>query len=291
LVWNAEHHWASFTFQSGRALSDGSFPNVKEFLTNLGGQSLYLLPWIFVPMVIAAFMAVLPGRTPQRGWFCLCLGSPAILLFTLTPLWAGRGFPHWEMPGWLMLFPVLGDHLAREAAIRTRPRTWAITSAALLAVLAFVVVGYVETGYGKLLVATANTHSDPTTDFIEWEPLRAELDKRGLLKKQGLFVISGHPSDIGAIDQALHDAVPMQVFGESKEFAFRIDPTTLLGRDALIMGRRNRMNDIGDRLTPYFESIEELSSFAFGRSGMKEIDVRIFYGHGLKTPLPSPYSK
>ena len=82
------------------------------------------------------------GRADDRSWYCLCLGLPAIVLFTAVPLWGDRGLPHWQMAGWLMLFPVLGDHLAREAAVRSRPRTWAITSAALLVVLAFLFVGH-----------------------------------------------------------------------------------------------------------------------------------------------------
>jgi Dolichyl-phosphate-mannose-protein mannosyltransferase len=287
IIWNAEHHWASFAFQLGRAHTYGSFPKIGQFLGNFGGQVLYILPWIFVPLIVAVYQALSHGSNAERSWYCLCLGLPTILLFGLVPLWAGSGLPHWQMPGWLMLYPLLGDHLSREAAERTRPRTWAITSTALLALLTFVLVGYTETGYGKSLLPTAFVRHDPTLDFIEWTPLRDELRKRGLLAKTGLFVISGSPVDIGEIDQALGDSMPMQVFGASKEYRFRVDPKALLGRDALIMGRRDRMKGIRRALTPYFSSIDELSSFSFGRSGMKEIDVCILYGHDLKTPLPS----
>ena len=78
--------------------------------------------------------------------------------------------------------------------------------------------------------------------------------------------------------------------GESKQYAFRYDANTLVGRDALIIGRRDRAG-IKQRLAPYFESIDELPDFVFGRSGMNEIDVQIFYGHVLKKPLPSPYGE
>ncbi|MGP8119731.1 MAG: ArnT family glycosyltransferase [Xanthobacteraceae bacterium] len=291
VVWNADNNLASFAFQSGRALSDGSFPKIGLFFANLGGQLLYVLPWILVPMVIAAFKAVRLGPAAERSWYCLCLAAPTILLFTVVPLWAERSFPHWEMPGWLLLFPVLGDHLAREAAVRSRPRIWAVASAALLVACSLLVIGYIETGFGRQLVTAAPVKGDFRLDFIEWTPLRDELRARGLLDRRGLFVISGSPSDIGSIDQALNDAMPMQVFGESREFAFRIDPKTLVGRDALIMGRRDRMGGVAEGLAPYFESIDELPSFEFGRAGSMEINVRILYGHVLKTPLPAPYAK
>jgi len=292
VIWNAQHHWASFAFQSARALNDGSFPKTDQFLQNIGGQFLYVLPWVLVPMLIAIAGAVRGGPRAARSWFCLCLGLPAVLFFTVAALWAGRIFPHWEMPGWLLLFPLLGDHLAREAAVRQRPRTWAIASAVLLGALALGVVGYVGSGAGKLLFTTEDTRRDPTLDFVEWAPLRDELIRRGLLDRPGLFVVSGNPSDIGAIAQALGDALPMQVFGDAKQFAFRVAPGVLVGRDALIMGRRDRMDGVAEGLAPYFESIEALAPFAFGRSGMKEIDVPIYYGHVLKKPLPLPaYAK
>jgi hypothetical protein len=291
IVANAEHHWASFAFQGGRALSSGSFPKIDQFFANLGGQCLWMLPWIFVPMVIAAYLALRRGRSDDRSWYCLCLALPAIVLFTLVPLWGDRGLPHWQMAGWLMLYPVLGDHLAREAAVRSRPRTWAIISAALLVGIVVVLGAHAATGFAKLLVPAAFASGDPTLEAYEWTPLHDELQRRGLLEKTGLFVVSGSPIDIGKIDQALHDAMPMQVFGESKEYAFRYDPKTLLGHDALIISRRDRAAKLTAALGPYFESMEELPPFAFGRSGMKEVDLQIFYARALTKPLPSPYDK
>lgn len=289
IVGNAQHHWASFAFQGGRAIHHDSFPKLGQFLANLGGQFVWMLPWIFVPMVVAAYHALRRGRADQRSWYCLCLGMPAILLFTIIPLWSDRGLPHWQMPGWLMLFPVLGNYLAAEAAVRTRPRTWAFTSAALLMLLSLLLVGHAATGYGRLLFPAAFARGDPTLESLEWTPLRAELQRRGLLDTKGLFIVSGSPIDIGKIDQALHDAMPMRVFGESKQYAFRSDAKALVGRDALILGRYDRMTGIDKKLAPYFESIEELPPFTFGRSGMNEVTVRILYGHVLRTPLPSPY--
>ncbi len=289
IVWNAQHHWASFAFQGGRAVGNG-FPKIGQFFANLGAQIIWMFPWIFVPMVIAVFKALRLGSKAERSWFCLCLAAPTIMLFTIVPLWGDRGLPHWQMPGWLMLFPVLGDYLAREASVRSRPQTWAITSAGLLIVLAFLIVGHAATGYGRLLFPMVFAKGDPTLEALEWAPLRIELQRRGLLKS-GLFVISGSPIDIGKIDQALHDAMPMQVFGESKQYAFRYDPASLVGHDALIIGRRHRMSGLREALAGYFETIEEMPAFTFGRSGMPEINIRILYGHRLERPIPSPYDK
>jgi 4-amino-4-deoxy-L-arabinose transferase-like glycosyltransferase len=210
IIWNAQHHWVSFAFQGGRAGGLGNFPKLKQFLGNLGGQILYLAPWIFIPMVVAAYQALRLGRAADRSWYCLCLGVPTITLFTVVSLWGQHRLPHWQMPGWLLLYPVLGDYLAREAQIRRRPYTWAITSAVVTVVVAFLLVGHAATGYGRLLFPRAFARRDATLDAFEWTPLRAELQTRGLLKEGNLFIISKSPRDMGDIDQALNDAMPMQ---------------------------------------------------------------------------------
>ena len=291
IVWNAEHHWVSFIFQGGRAGSHGAFPKLGQFFANLGGQVIWMGPWVFVPMAMTTYTALRLGRTAKPSWYCLCLALPTILLFTIVPLWGDRGLPHWQMSGWLMLYPVLGACLAREATVRTLPKTWAIASAAALVIFAILGVGHAATGFGRLLLPAAFANGDPTLEAFEWTALRDELQKRGLLGKNGLFVISRSPIDMGKIDQALNDAMPMQIYGESKQYAFRIDPATLVGRDALIIGRRDRIDGIEISLAPYFASISELPSFTFGRSGMQEVSVRIFYAHVLKIPLPSPYDQ
>ena len=42
--------------------------------------------------------------------------------------------------------------------------------------------------------------------------------------------------------------MPIQVYGGSKQYAFRYDPKLLVDRDVLIIARRNRMDGIGRSL-------------------------------------------
>ena len=297
LIWNAQHNWVSFAYQGRHGfvhvVEHGTQPSAfhpGNVLIDAAGQAAWLFPWIFVPLVIAVWQALRAGRGRGRSWYCLCLGLPTIVFFTIIPLWGHQGLPHWPMPGWLMLYPVLGDFLAR-ASVQGWPRRWAIGSAALLAALAVAVVAHAATGFGRLAFPWAFRQGDPTLETLEWTPLARELAARGCLDRNDLFVVAPYWLDAGRIDQALGGTLPVVAFGdwnEPKHFDLRYDPRSFLGRDALIIGIKIGP-DIEGRLRPYFATLKELPPVIFGRSGMAEIKLRVFLGKTLLTPFPPFY--
>ena len=287
ILWNAQHDWISVAYQAGRGHFGGRL-HPEYLLADLIGQAIWMLPWLFVPMLIAAWQAWRAGHTAQRSWFCLCLALPTIIVFTITPLWGSLGLPHWQMPGWLMLYPVLGEYAVRSLE-PARLRRWAIACASLLALFGGVVAAHAVSGYGRLLVPGLFTRGDPTLDAFEWRQVPEELRQRALLQP-GVFVITTNWMYAGRIDQAFHDAFPVAVFGANpKQFGLRYDPARFLGHDALVIGPADTMGGIASRLQPYFVSVHALPPFALGRSGMQEIPLRLLWAHCLLEPLPSPY--
>ena len=287
IVWNVRHGWISVGYQAGRARVGGPL-HPAYLVANIVGQAIWMLPWIFVPMLLAAWRAWRAGRAAERPWYCLCLGLPTIAIFTITPLWGALGLPHWQMPGWLMLYPVLGDYAVRSFT-PARLRRWGVTYVSLVVLLGAVLATHAATGYGRLLAPRLFAHGDPTLDAYEWSQLPGELRKRGLLQP-GAFIITTNWMYAGRIDQAFHDTVPVVVFGANpKQFGLRYDPADFVGRDALVVGPSETMSDVASRLQPYFQSIEELAPFALGRSGMPEIPLRLILARCLLQPLPSPY--
>ena len=191
-----------------------------------------------------------------------------------------------------MLYPLLGDYLER-AASRQWPRRWAISSAALFAALALIIVGHAATGFGKLVVPEAFRRGDPTLEAFEWTPLRRELAARNYLQRKDLFVVAPYWLEAGRIDQALGGVLPVVAFGDSNEpknFDLRYDQRSFVGWDALIIGVKIGPY-IEKRLRPFFASIEELPSFSFGRAGMPEIKLRIFLARKLLMPFPPFYAR
>jgi hypothetical protein len=192
------------------------------------------------------------------------------------------------MPGWLMLYPVLGEYAVRSLR-RAQLRRWGSVYTSLVLLLGAVLTVHAATGYGRMLAPRLFARGDPTLDAFEWSQLPQELRARGLLQP-GVFLITTDWMYAGRIDQALHDTVPVVVFGGNpKQFGLRYDPAGFLGRSALVVGPADRMEGIATRLQPYFQSVEELAPFTLGRSGMQEIPLRLMRAYCLLEPLPSPY--
>lgn len=287
LIWNSQHNWVSFAYQMGRATPSGRLRG-GNVIANIGGQFLYIAPWIFVPLVVAAWQALRAARARERSWYCLCLALPTIVIFTIVPLWGDRGLPHWQMPGWLMLYPILGEFLACKPK---KPHRWAISSTVLMVGLVFLIVGHTMTGYGRLLFPRLFARGDPSIEAFEWTALRIELKTRGFLDRKNMFIVAPDWLNAGRIDQALGGKLPVIAFGASndpKHFAFRYNSKIFIGHDALLIGRKID-TEILSRLRPHFDSIEELPSIIFGRSGMHEIELRVLLAKNLKMPFPSPY--
>jgi 4-amino-4-deoxy-L-arabinose transferase-like glycosyltransferase len=284
VIWNAEHGWASFLFQGSRAAPGGM--NFGRVLGQLAGEGFVLLPWVFVVLIVAAKDSIIRGDDRYR--LCLWLGLPAVLLFTFVPLWGARGFPHWTLPGWLLLFPLVGDYLARQASRGHWPRVAAALSFAALAI--FVTAadsaagsGWLGANYPKLFAK-----GDPTLEMMEWGDARNQLAARGFLGRSNLYVLATSWRDGGKLDQALRGAMRVRALSDPHGYAFRTAPGGVIGSDALILLRPDR-TDLVTRARPYFTALEMLAPLTLGRNGRAEIKLLcILAKHQLKL-LPQPY--
>jgi hypothetical protein len=286
IAWNLRHHWASVAYQLGRSGADAG-PHPEYVLANVLGQALWILPWIFVPLLAVGWRALRTGPPAERSWYCACLALPTVALFSIVPLLGRLGLPHWAMPGWLMLYPLLGEY-AERALAPVRVRRVAIACVLLVTVLAAVLAAQAASGFGRRLVPGLFAHGDPTLDAFEWRALPRELAARGL-PQPGMFMITTSWIYAGRIDQAFHGAVPLVVFGNNpKQYALRYDPASFLGQDALVVAPADAMPGVAAEIAPYFDGVEELPPLALGRSGMKEIELHLLRAQRLQRVLPAP---
>lgn len=285
LVWNAQHGWASFAFQAGRGATKHT--HVLGPLVALAGQFGVLLPWVFVPLAGAAVAALRAGPREARGWLCVMLGLPAIVIFTLAPLLGAPTLPHWPMPGWVMTFPLLGAALAQAASQKTWPRTWAIGSVIFVVVVGALAAGDSATGWLGARFPKLFRHGDPTAESIEWTQLRDVVAQEPLLHQAGApgFIVALKWNEAGKIDQAVGDLAPVAVLSnDPRQFRYRHPTSDLVGRDALIIGRADTVKRALKDLAPYFHSLRPLPPVQIGRDGHGEITLILIEARGLIRP-------
>ncbi len=278
LIWNAEHGWVSLLFQGGRA--EGHFNPFGPILS-LAGGALFMLPWIWLPLMLCGCQAWRRGPADPGRWLLLCLATPPIVFFTVVSLWSHVLF-HWAAPGYLLLLPLLGDAIARrqgDSRDRRNIRRWlAATAAVILLVVAFV-ASEVRFNWLPAIVPLAK---DPAIDAVDWNSLRRELAQRGLLGRPGLVVAATRWLDAGKIDYALRGRATVICLGDDpREYGIIAPVANYAGADVLIVAPRITQAEITARFGPLFDAIDTLPPASVLHRGRLALSLPLYLGHRL----------
>jgi 4-amino-4-deoxy-L-arabinose transferase-like glycosyltransferase len=276
LLWNFRHHWISFAFQGDRATGLAFHP-LAPFVI-FGGEALFLLPWIWLPLVLAGLVALRRGPHAWQGWLLLCLGAPAILLFSLVALWSqSRVLFHWAAPGYLMLFPLLGEAIERRLAAGARA-----VRPVLLFTAGFVLVGSTLVALDARLDLTAGYFPpghDPALQITDWRSLRAELSARHLLGRPRLVIGTVRWSDAAKIDYALGGKPPVIVLGSAPHEYGLIHPLSCYrGDDVLIIAPNVTPERIRAGYGSLFTRIDTLPPVSIEHT----LTAPLYLGHRLR---------
>jgi 4-amino-4-deoxy-L-arabinose transferase-like glycosyltransferase len=278
VAWNAQHHWASFAFQFGRAAPRGFRPIWP--VQDIGGQLAYLTPWIAVPLIVVLIRALRRGPGDSVGWFLACLAIGPIALFTAVGLWSPL-LAHWPMIGWLFVFPLLGAALAQlEASRRARVRGYGWVSAGLLIALLGLALSQATTGWMTRRVP-AWLDIDPTLDVLDWRELKPALARRGLLHP-GTTLATPSWIDSGKVNYALGDRYTVLCLcSDPRGFAFLTQRGSQTAPDILLISNATR-RDWRRTLGAYVNEIEPLDDVVLTRGGQPAVTLHVARGIGLK---------
>ena len=288
LLWNREHaSWSVVLCFSALVRRAGQRARRQHF-ASLAGQAGYVLPWIWVPLVVVLWKALRTGPPDAARWFFVCLGAGPIAVFTLIALRGDPGLPHWEAPGYLMLFPILGAAVAarlergdRLAARWIRWSTWTF--------IALVVILMTQTanGWMERVAPPLFAKGDPTTDMISWRALRPTLDAEHLLD-HGEFLAA--PSWIQAGQAALGAGPGVPVLclcADPHHFYYMNDDRAFLGRDAVFVKKIKPNDDVVAAFSPYFDSFGVVDTLVVRRGGTEAFRIGIYRGRGFRAPFPT----
>jgi hypothetical protein len=282
ILWNAEHDWASFLFQGGRATGT-RFRPWKPLIT-LAGEALFLLPWIWLLLFTQFVKAARGGWKDERRWLLCCLAAGAVFLFPLISVWSSQGVLfHWATPGYLMLFPLAGVWLAQQEIVRA---SW--LRGGLIATLAVVLAGIsiVVTEVNFQWIASAGGAFKKITDHdseaIDWWGLRSQLVERGLLAHGNRFVGATNWHNAGKIDYALGGAVPVVCLGnDSRQYGITHPLAAQLGLDAVILDQQMTLESVQQVYGARFDSFEELPPIQVMHAGRVATRFNLFLAHRL----------
>ncbi len=280
VIWNALNGWASFGYQGDRAAGLALHP-LRPFAI-WGGEALFVAPWIFVPM-IGLLIGGLLGRD-RRARLLAWLGLVPVALFSVIGLWSSRKILfHWAAPGYLMLFPLLGDWVVRQrGALLLWIGRAAAGTAALLAVAVLFIAVQVRLGIVPGFDAMFPPGKSPTLQAIDWTSFRASLKARGQLDRPGLALAALRWFDAGKIAYAVGPGMRMTVFeGNPHEFGVTTPPRSLIGENILIAAMPGSVSAIETRYAPRFRSITVEPPIDIVHDGHVLLRVPVLMGHDL----------
>lgn len=279
LVWNAEHGWVSFLFQGSRALGE-----LHPFgpIWNIAGQSVYVLPWIWAPMVWYGSVAIRRGPRDKERWLLACLAAPPIVVFTAASLWSNVLF-HWAAPGYLMLLPMFGEAVARHCYSSRPVRIWLVATAVFVVLGTGLFASHVRFNWLPTQITGFPIGKDPSLDIVDWTSLRTELAERGLLGRQGLAVAALRWSDAGKIDYALGGLAPVVCLGpDPRQYGLIARPEEYAGADLLIVSPRLPAETVIKQFSPLFDWLKPIEPATISHAGVPAMEVSLLIGHQLR---------
>ncbi|HWA20352.1 MAG TPA: glycosyltransferase family 39 protein [Devosia sp.] len=281
IAWNATHGWVSIAFQFGRGGIAWALKPL-QMLVLLAGEAIYLWPWIFVGLVVAA--AVSRGHAR----FFLPLALPLILLFNLLPLLGRPGLPHWSMPGWMFFFPALGQ---LAAAARERQRKWPVVLGAVSALATLAVpLGIVLTLSAWRVIPGNPSFAPALAEGADWTGVREGLADAGLLDRPRTFYAAMSWMDGARITASLRPAILPVVLGpDPRGFAFVQNPNDYVGQDAIFVEAEWDLAAAKDFAARYFESYETIGTFETMKGRMPAFSHTVLLAHNFKEPIKMRY--
>jgi hypothetical protein len=284
LIWNAQHHWASFAFQTTQRASEMHSFSAKQFFGFWASQIGILTPLVFIALCRTVGKAlkefVKGGSWPVK--FLLCFSLPMVTLFTLV---ATRDWVkiNWLIPAYPALLLLMTAYFQNNS-FRGKwdiPRYYQWLKYSVLViffllhlgpfVLQIKVSGSLDTtsGWRELaghLEDIQKEHPSPSAPFIfSWgHKTSAELQ----------FYLKGHP------ETWAQTVVGRKGLG----YDYWFDPKPLIGRDALFI--HSELERFGEEksglLEKFFERTEPLAPYTVYRGKHALRTFRIIRCYGYK---------
>jgi len=282
IVWNAQHGWVGVALHAAR-LSSGNGLTMEWFPELIGGELLYITPWLFIPLLLCLVHALWRGPSAPTPWLLGLLAVGPIVVFSAVAFFV-RVLPHWPMPGWLFVFPLLGEAvlaLSPRRLIFVRQGT--ILAAALIVLLAGGFGLQATTGAVGRAFPALFEQQDPTLDLIDWHELGTALTQRRLIDEATPAVAGAFWMEAAKANFAFGRSVPVVcVCREPGQFMYLHDLAGFVGRNFIVVGTDDILQPRLNVVKARFQRLEPLAPVILHRGGQPAMELRLFRGVGFK---------
>jgi len=219
LAWNLDNDWASFGFQSGRAVSASA--HAGTFLLVQLGQALFLLPWIWVLALWVIWRGLARPQEAAERIFAILAAIP-VLLFDAVSVFSSEPLAHWAMPGFLFAFPLVGKWCAGMPGKALRLAAGG--SAALVVLLAVLAAAQMSDRFaGWPFRLPPGGGFDWTV--LSWNALERDFGERGILAGGDAYLLPASWLIGGKAGTALGPGLPVAPpVADPRHFAYMHDP-------------------------------------------------------------------
>jgi len=185
-------------------------------------------------------------------------------------------------PGYLMLFPLLGDAVDRRWRSSPATRAWLATTAVVVLVGVTLVASEVRFNWLPSTFENFALGADPDLAAVDWISLRTDLAARGLLGRPGLIVAATRWLDAGKVDYALEGRMTVICLGDDpRQYGLTTRIGEYAGDDVLIVAPRVSFAEIGRQFGKMFDSLEELPPETMLHAGRPAMLLPLYLGHRL----------
>ncbi len=294
-IWNADNNWVSFVFQASRAGKNETTLHVDWLLRSIGGQAMWLLPWVWIPLIVQLFRLGKALKFNETNAFFFWTSVLPIVFFTLVTLWSDLQFHfHWQAPGYLMLMMPLGAAVDRSlqetGKYRGLTKRWLYSSSVFTLISFSLLMGHMVTGFWSVggpkdFAAKFGEKKDPTIDGCDYDAIRDLFEEKGWMQDENIFVASPKWWIAGKTDWALRGKKEVVVLHyDPRNYAFLVDPKNSLGKDAVIIGDITHEAIVNNEMKPFFDQIVPLDPIWVERAGKKEYELQVFYAKNFRVP-------
>jgi 4-amino-4-deoxy-L-arabinose transferase-like glycosyltransferase len=276
IIWNVDHHWISFSFQSGRT----GVPEIhllKPFVT-LAGNALFLFPWIWLGSVAATLIALKSRVTHPQRWLMLCLGLPLVVLFLcISALSSTHVFYHWSMPGYLLLIPLLGEWISQK--FEQYPLSFKCLGVLSVSIVFIIVTGVMVFWSFPSVFSYIGLRTDPIQDMRDFANIGTYIEDSGLADQRGLIVAPTKWFMAGKFDYALNGRFLVTCLcADARQYGVDAPLDQLVGRNFLIPVAAADVKNEDHFLSDHFEHVDRLDNLHITSHGQKIEEFYMFYG-------------